>query len=859
MAYERFQDHLYASHIIRECSGENQAKRLAEEIEALCGDAWQIHFNIGVLQALSIQIPESLGVEILEISESVSKNYHVAEAIIQGLIWRTPQSIKKQKLVDYFNDVTNDYPDLHDEILEVLISITGQVENPLNADYLHNHLMKKSMPDRDSAWSLYLHNRFTGSDNCSIRRLIDWSWEVEEKSYLNKESRKLLAKTITWFFTSSNRFLRDRATKALVALLEGHYDIMIETFEAFKGMDDMYIWDRLYATAMGLVLRSDSEESAKLVQYIYDITFADGNVPVHLLVRDYAKTTVEYGLYKQFNITVDKILLYPPYNSAWPENIPTRDELKKYELEYTTNINRGQNHIFQSVMGYDDFSRYVIGDRYDMDFLELDLKRFNRGKNFSKTLKANLKSSYSTYTESYKFKGKTGDDYHTPEYLTKERWDEIITTMRDGLVFFEEYIGKRLTAEQKEIFENDVPYYLDAVYSRDVRNNHLPTENICCFILNRVFELGYDKELFGAFDHGVNGSYSYGRSERKPERIGKKYQWIAYHEIMARVTDNYVYRDSLSSDEPSDYEGPWQLFRRDIDPTNLIPKQVEASSRAKIGGEGWWIDVEYNNWHVPTAEWLAQSNDLPDFSKLIEVEHNGEVWLNLQSFPSWNEPENTKIDEKLVKKHIWAHLRSYLVKKTQKKKLLTWMKTQHFMGRWMPESASFHRMFLRELIWSPAYTGYDSGKYWYSLNKGADPKAKVLVTVDEYTWERGYDCSIEESISIDYPAKFLFDLLKLRFSKSDEAFIDPNGQIVAINMSVRNNIGPHGLLIKKGYLLKTLDENKLDIVWTVLGEKQPRFDYGRDVPDFLEFSGSYSIENTTITGSIISRRRSEGD
>lgn len=860
LAYERFQDHLYASHIIRECGSENQAEQLAEKIQALFKDEWEIHYHLGVLQALSIQIPETVGVEIFEIAESICHNHYAAQAIIQALIWRIPQSIQKEKLVTFFNKVSSEHVELHDEILELLISITGQTSNPFNADYLHEHLMKQSMPDRDSGWSVYLHNRFINYDNCSVRRLIDWSWEVEEKSYLNKESRTLLAKTIVWFFTSSNRFLRDKATKALVALLEGHYDILIEVFEAFKGVDDMYIWDRLYATAMGLVLRGNSDESTKLVQYIYDITFADGNVPVHLLIRDYAKTTIEYALNKQFSITVDKALVYPPYNSTWPEHIPTRDDLKKYELEWTTNENRGQNHIFQSVMGYDDFSRYVIGDRYDMDFLELDLKRFNKGKNFPSTLKLGLKRGYKTYSEIYKFKNKTGSNFRVPSYYSKEEWDDLIKSMSDSVTFLEKEIGRRLTAEQKNVFENDVPYYLDAVYSSETRSNHLPTESISCFILNRVFELGYDKELFGEFDYGVNSHYSYGRSDRKPERIGKKYQWIAYHEIMARVTDNFVYKDSLSSDEPADYEGPWQLLRRDIDPTNLIPKQVEASSRARIGGDDWWVDVEYNNWNTPVAEWLAERNDLPDFAKLIEVEHNGEKWLNLQSFPSWDEPENTGVLEKrLVKMHLWTHLRSYLVRKSQKQKLLKWMRQQHIMGRWMPESSTYHRMFLRELIWSSSYQVYDSGKYWYSLDKGADPKAKVLVTVDEYTWERGYDCSIEETVSVLYPSKFLFDLLKLQFSKSDEAFVDADGQIVAINSSVRKNLGPYGLLVKKDFLLNVLTENKLDIVWTVLGEKQTLYDYDRNVPDFLEFSGTYSVEDAGVTGTIISRRRSEGD
>ena len=54
------------------------------------------------------------------------------------------------------------------------------------------------------------------------------------------------------------------------------------------------------------------------------------------------------------------------------------------------------------------------------------------------------------------------------------------------------------------------------------------------FVLNRVFELGWTSELFGEFDrHAESHSTNY-RTSHKAERIGKKYQWLAYHEVLAR-------------------------------------------------------------------------------------------------------------------------------------------------------------------------------------------------------------------------------------------------------------------------------------------------------------------------------------
>ena len=66
----------------------------------------------------------------------------------------------------------------------------------------------------------------------------------------------------------------------------------------------------------------------------------------------------------------------------------------------------------------------------------------------------------------------------------------------------------------------------------------------------------------------------------KPERMGKKYQWIAYHEILAYLADHFQYREQYAEDENDQhYQGPWQLHVRDIDPSCTV--------RGTPGGTGW--------------------------------------------------------------------------------------------------------------------------------------------------------------------------------------------------------------------------------------------------------------------------------
>src|SRR5690625_3518995 len=54
--------------------------------------------------------------------------------------------------------------------------------------------------------------------------------------------------------------------------------------------------------------------------------------------------------------------------------------------------------------------------------------------------------------------------------------------------------------------------------------------------IKRIFEMGYDINFHGEFDLSVS---PYDRHSDVVERIGKKYQWIAFHELMAKLADNF--------------------------------------------------------------------------------------------------------------------------------------------------------------------------------------------------------------------------------------------------------------------------------------------------------------------------------
>ena len=58
-------------------------------------------------------------------------------------------------------------------------------------------------------------------------------------------------------------------------------------------------------------------------------------------------------------------------------------------------------------------------------------------------------------------------------------------------------------------------------------------------MLQRIMNMGWTVERFGKFDRNVNAYRNSGRGANKPERIGKKYQWIAFHELLARLSGQF--------------------------------------------------------------------------------------------------------------------------------------------------------------------------------------------------------------------------------------------------------------------------------------------------------------------------------
>ena len=378
------------------------------------------------------------------------------------------------------------------------------------------------------------------------------------------------------------------------------------------------------------------------------------------------------------------------------------------------------------------------------------------------------------------------------------------------------------------------------------------------WIFQRVLDLGWTAKVLGDFDYGprTRGPY-YGRGSKKPERIGKKYQWIAFHEFLALLADNFQMGGEIWSDGAAEYKGPWQISSRDIDPSWLPAETLR--NQWESHRPSWWFPYTHGPWRSEPDDvaWLRSKNDLPPFANLIEVEQaDHSRWLVLDSYQCVNEPvpaDRERYD--IEHREIWWMLKSYVARRADADELFEWAKKQNFSGRWMPEAPEDYRMFLGEFYWSAAfadrnipYFGYDG---WIEDNEKI-PKP-VLVTACHYIAESNVsDCSINSHIDVALPCEDLAAGLGLAQRRADGKWYDTLGTLIAFDPSVDER-GPGAILVRADALAGFGDRSGLDVLWTVLGEKRVvggGFGALDKYKGCLVFNGAFRIRAGRLEGNV---------
>ncbi|MET2011502.1 ATP-binding protein [Microbacterium chocolatum] len=773
---------------------------------------------------------------------------------VETIPQRRPASVTERTLeLARIGQHPNSRPNLWDSA----VAVAAEPHHVLNADRLHAILLNAGRLKRDAFWIEYTWHLLS-DDSSPLLRLIRWAERTRTPRHLtpagtagsgaqgaDPEVVRLAATTLTWLLVSSNRFVRDRTTKALTQLLLGHGSALLALLSRFgvedvRRVDDAYLIQRLVVVAYGWAMRvgrRDPRTLASLAEFVRDnILGTDSLVNRHypdVLTRDAAQGILELAAHALPEFKTESA---PPYSSTLPGNPPTEEALNdRYERrrrDPSGSVQPSWASLYLSIFSMGDFGHYEIEPAV---------------RNISTVRRTSPRP--------------VRDSRHTePRKLIKSRWAAFLRTLPPdlrsraealesqdaaGLVGF---LGE-LDAIQRAAFDaafkrprRVAPSTINAVWARR-------------WIFSEVVRLGWTPERFDEVESRLTRNHS--RTSHKTERIGKKYQWMALYRLLAKLLDNYYFIHQYRGGG-DDYIGAWQLGLRDIDPSlppahfsppdyhyddsdpewsvSSTPTRAEGSTFSEQVAMPWDFKLRLLPDGHDAARWVLSDTDLPSLSeRLIRNSADGRRWIALSEHVTHSAPSSSDSwDDGRAEE--WSHIYAWLVKDPEAATLAAALENRTLMGRWMPEGGDRTSNYLGEFSWRASWEDVDAdisagddarfGREWaelVSLGTGAPADESGLFVLPAsvgYLWEASADCSIEESVNVTMPAGALLDTPTIsRHPDSPDWFDGPTHIASFVRIGTSSTRGGI-LLIAEDWLRARLSELGWGVVVGLLGERR---------------------------------------
>lgn len=230
-------------------------------------------------------------------------------------------------------------------LMETIISSVIDGKAYWLVDILSAKLQKMAMNQIDIIWSEATRKKSSEILDY-LNALIN---QYETNQPLGSEIAVKQMTFVALLMSSTNRLLRDTATKALVTMGVHYPREMFETFKDLESIDDLSIFDRLTAALCGVVLQTDENELSKEIAYYLEKSCLEQIKTTHLLILDYIDTILNLAEYRcgyaRNQEWRSKLGLLP-----WPE-----DEECKAEVTGDGRATWGYGPV------HDDFAKYILG------------------------------------------------------------------------------------------------------------------------------------------------------------------------------------------------------------------------------------------------------------------------------------------------------------------------------------------------------------------------------------------------------------------------------------------------------------------------------------------------------------------
>lgn len=358
ITYERLADYIFVQSKIKDVINHSRSDEdLVAEL-----------YRPGVWEELACMLPE-YGIEIFERFPKLAGKLRTVRAELDSITWRLGEKLDPQKIINYVGEYVMPDQAFRKTFWESVIWVSTNERHPFNALFFHRAMMNITMAERDAVYMpLFLSWR---DEQSPISFLLGWIDRVDDgKSAVADEHIYLCAIVLSWMLCVTDIHYRDQVSAALCRLLRGHGDVLMRVLKQFEQVDDVYIQERIYAVALGVVtFECNQEVLNSLAYYVYETIFDQATVVTDILIRDSAREIILYVNHIQPNNDIDLQKVIGPYHSKFPE-IPSLGEIEGYRsCEDTKKFREAKwahRRIFSSMQiddrnhYYGDFGRYIF-------------------------------------------------------------------------------------------------------------------------------------------------------------------------------------------------------------------------------------------------------------------------------------------------------------------------------------------------------------------------------------------------------------------------------------------------------------------------------------------------------------------
>lgn len=308
-----------------------------------------------------------------------------------------------------------------------------------------------------------------------------------------------------------------------------------------------------------------------------------------------------------------------------------------------------------------------------------------------------------------------------------------------------------------------------------------------------------------------NGKSSPNRSHNDQERIGKKFQWLAWNRVNAHLMDTYrtTKKQYFYSEEAEDKDLALKPYPWYSGAVSCFDPTIDVELRYDFGAGLLGIEKQPIK-GKEDKDWINNNEFLPDFRYVAKFQ-DGLEYVMLIGY------DNSEEDGK----ETFLFSNACFVKQNEAENFTVWAKDKNFHGRWMPENSGMINFLWNDYPWADSYKSSIQDGVWLDVRNCPCEIQLSYETQLQEDWE-GIDQNNEFLTTVYMPCVEIMNQMDLYCSEKRGIIKTTDGSLAAFNTDYGSPV--NGLFVRREILNDFLKQNGYVMFYYVLGEKLLRME-----------------------------------